>query len=57
MIPALVEQLPRFKLRLMKNGELVEEGYRARRNLASGSRRDRPARGQPADPEWLIANG
>jgi len=26
MIPALVEQLPRFKLRLMKNGELVEEG-------------------------------
>ena len=26
MIPALVEELPRFKLRLMKNGELVEEG-------------------------------
>jgi len=26
MIPALVEQLPRFKVRLLKNGELVEEG-------------------------------
>jgi 2-oxo-3-hexenedioate decarboxylase len=26
IIPALVEQLPRFKVRLMKNGELVEEG-------------------------------
>ena len=26
MIPALVDELPRFKLRLMKNGELVEEG-------------------------------
>jgi 2-oxo-3-hexenedioate decarboxylase len=26
MIPALVEQLPRFKVRLMKNGEPVEEG-------------------------------
>jgi 2-oxo-3-hexenedioate decarboxylase len=26
VIPTLVEQLPRFKLRLMKNGELVEEG-------------------------------
>jgi 2-oxo-3-hexenedioate decarboxylase len=26
MIPALVEQLPRFKVRLMKNAELVEEG-------------------------------
>jgi len=26
MIPALVEELPRFTLRLMKNGELVEEG-------------------------------
>ena len=25
-VPALVEQLPRFKLRLMKGGELVEEG-------------------------------
>jgi 2-oxo-3-hexenedioate decarboxylase len=26
MIPTLVDQLPRFKLRLMKSGELVEEG-------------------------------
>ena len=26
MVPALVDELPRFKLRLMKNGELVEEG-------------------------------
>jgi len=26
MIPALAEALPRFKVRLMKNGELVEEG-------------------------------
>jgi len=26
VIPTLVEQLPRFKLRLMKNGALVEEG-------------------------------
>lgn len=26
MIPALVDALPRFKVRLMKNGELVEEG-------------------------------
>jgi 2-oxo-3-hexenedioate decarboxylase len=26
MIPALVERLPRFKVRLMKNGALVEEG-------------------------------
>jgi 2-oxo-3-hexenedioate decarboxylase len=26
MIPALVDELPRFKLRLMKNGVLVEEG-------------------------------
>lgn len=26
IIPALVEQLPRFTVRLMKNGELVEEG-------------------------------
>ncbi len=26
MIPTLVDQLPRFKVRLMKNGELVEEG-------------------------------
>ena len=25
-IPSLVDQLPRFKVRLMKNGELVEEG-------------------------------
>jgi 2-oxo-3-hexenedioate decarboxylase len=25
-IPALVDELPRFKVRLMKNGELVEEG-------------------------------
>jgi 2-oxo-3-hexenedioate decarboxylase len=26
MIPALIEELPRFKVRLLKNGELVEEG-------------------------------
>ena len=26
MIPALVDELPRFKVRLLKNGELVEEG-------------------------------
>jgi 2-oxo-3-hexenedioate decarboxylase len=63
-IPTLVEQLPRFKVRLMKNGELMEEGSGKNSlrspalclgELAAGIARQRDA--EPLAAGELISSG
>jgi 2-oxo-3-hexenedioate decarboxylase len=63
-IPALVEALPKFKLRLFKNGELAEEGWGKNSlrspalcvaELAAATRKQPGA--EPLGPDELISTG